>query len=84
MNIRNNVIAVIGLILLIPILIAIPHYISVLSALFESIDAAQGDAKNTAGMIASYIVHQIQVVIVLIPGIIVCSITIFGLRFNPK
>jgi hypothetical protein len=80
---KNNIFGVLGLILLVPILMAVPSYVSTIKSVIEAFALSSADPKNIAGIISAQIVHQIQVLIVLIPGIIICSVTILKLKFNP-
>lgn len=80
----KTLIAILGVILLLPIIISIPSYISCIADIIEIFNLSQSDPKNLAGTISAQIVHQIQALIVSMPGLIIVSITIFRLKYNPK
>lgn len=78
----HNLIAILGAILLLPIIISLPSYVSFIGDMFALLNSLQGDPKNIAGSISAQIIHQIQVLIVSLPGLITVSIAVIRLKFN--
>jgi hypothetical protein len=78
----HNLIAVAGAILLLPIIISVPLYVSFIGDMFALLSLSQGDPRNIAGAVSAQIVTQIQVLIVSIPGLIAVSFAVIGLKLN--
>jgi hypothetical protein len=78
-NIKKIIFGILGLILLLPIPLSVPDYIHRIVIIFDF-----HDSKNITGSISAYIVNQVQILLVLIPGITFCSLTVLKFKFNPK
>ena len=77
---KMNGLGILGLFLLTPIFIEALDYFSAVKSFIQF----YGDPKNMAGLVSATIVSQIRALILLIPGLVLCSVIVFKFKFNPK